>query len=53
MAAFWVVRANALDAKKFEVYAPLVAEAVAAHGGRHLARVAHMKQLKAGTMGVM
>ena len=53
MAAYWVVRVNALGAKKFEVYAPLAAEAVAAHGGRYLARAARTKQPKAGTMGVM
>ena len=53
MAAYWVVNVNALEAKKFEVYAPLAAEAVAAHGGRYLARAARTKQPKAATMGVL
>ena len=38
MVAYWVVKANVLDAKKLQAYAPLAAAAVEAHGGRYLAR---------------
>ena len=38
MAAYWVVRVNVLDAKKFQAYAPLAAVAVESHGGRYLER---------------
>ena len=38
MAAYWVVKANILDAEKLQAYAPLAAAAVEAHGGRYLAR---------------
>ena len=38
MTAYWVVRVNVLDAKKFQAYAPLAAAVVEAHGGRYLAR---------------
>ena len=38
MSAYWVVRANVLDAKKLQAYAPLAAAAVEANGGRYLAR---------------
>lgn len=38
MVAYWVVKANVLDAKKLQAYAPLAAAAVEAHSGRYLAR---------------
>ena len=38
MAAYWVVKANVLDAEKLQAYAPLAVAAVEAHGGRYLAR---------------
>lgn len=38
MPAYWIVRVNVLDADKLSAYAPLAAAAVAAHGGRYLAR---------------
>lgn len=38
MPAYWIVRVNVLDADKLAAYAPLAAVAVAAHGGKYLAR---------------
>ena len=38
MPAYWIVRVNVIDGDKLAAYAPLAAEAVAAHGGQYLAR---------------
>ena len=38
MPAYWIVRVNVIDGDKLAAYAPLAAEAVAAHGGQYLPR---------------